>query len=354
MSQYILYFCNDHKYHVTNIKHKRTNIKCIINKNRKKKCITHTIAQNKSKDDLFAIAKNLNANNPYIVLENINSIVNDNSNLERKKIIETIRKKGNFIHNTDPSLNTGELIVCRRPPRNSCKTIQNFTYCAKCKGWFTKNIRHHFKKCVDVGTSKGRNVQILGRTVMGRIHECASETIRKVLFPVLREDDVTRCIRYDKLLITYANKLCIKYNHQHQQDMIRARLRLLERFLIAVKEYRSNVTEFSDIYDLSMYDDCLKAVNKISHFDAVNKKYGAPSVASNIGTYIKQIGNLLISECIKTNNIEKQNTTENFLKLVQEDYGISINKTVEENVTQHKRQKKVTLSSTKDIKKLHT
>lgn len=46
MSQYILYFCNDHKYHVTNIKHKRTNIKCTVNKNRKKKCITHAIAQN--------------------------------------------------------------------------------------------------------------------------------------------------------------------------------------------------------------------------------------------------------------------------------------------------------------------
>jgi len=41
------------------------------------------------------------------------------------------------------------------------------------------------------------------------------------------------------------------------------------------------------------------------------------------------------------------------LKLVQEDYGISVNKTVEENMTQYKRQKKVTLPSMKDIKKLH-
>lgn len=71
---------------------------------------------------------------------------------------------------------------------------------------------------------------------MGRIHECANETVRKIVFPILREDDVTRCIRYDKLLIIYTNKLCIKYSHQHQHDMIRARLRLLGRFLMAVKE----------------------------------------------------------------------------------------------------------------------
>lgn len=69
---------------------------------------------------------------------------------------------------------------------------------------------------------------------------------------------------------------------------------------------------------------------------------------------MKQIGNLLITECIKTNDIKKQNNTENFLKLVQEDYGISINKTVEENIIQYKRQKKVTLPSMEDIKKLHS
>lgn len=273
-------------------------------------------------------------------------------NLERKKIIETIRRKGNFIHNTDPSINTGELIVCRRPGKISCKTVRDFTCCAKCKGWFTKNnIRHHYKQCANI--SKGRNVQILGRAVMGRIHECASETVRKYLFPVLREDDVTRCIRYDKLLITYANKLCIKYSHQHQQDMIRARLRLLGRFLIAVKEYNSNVTEFFDIYNPLIYDDCIKAVNKVADFDHINKKYGVPSVASNIGTYLKHIGKLLITECIKMSDLKKQQSTENFLKIVQEDYGISINKIVEENITQHKRQKKVLLPSMEDIKKLH-
>lgn len=273
-------------------------------------------------------------------------------NLERKKVIETIRRKGNFIYNTDPSINTGELIVCRRPAKRSCKTVRDFTCCAKCKGWFTKNnIRHHFKQCANV--SKGRKVQILGRAVMGRIHERASKTVRKVVFPVLREDDVTRCIRYDKLLITYANKLCIKYSHQHQQDMIRARLRLLGRFLLAIREYNSNVIEFSDIYNPLTYDDCIKAVNKVAGFNYIDKKYSAPSVASNIGTYLKHIGNLLITKCIKINDTKKKSSTENFLQIVQEDYGISVNKIVEENITLHKRQKKITLPSMEDIKKLH-
>lgn len=40
-------------------------------------------------------------------------------------------------------------------------------------------------------------------------------------------------------------------------------------------------------------------------FDYINKKYDAPSVASNIGTFFKYVGNLLITECIKLNDIKK-------------------------------------------------
>ncbi|KYN08021.1 hypothetical protein ALC62_00999 [Cyphomyrmex costatus] len=282
---------------------------------------------NINRSDDANISTNYNNNNNITLSCNndVNNITasthttNVSEQFGKKKIIETIRKKGNFIYNTDPSVNTGQLIVCRRPSKESRKTVQHFTCCANCKGWFTKNnIRHHFKQCTNI--LKGdRNVQILGRAVMGRIHECASETVRKFLFPVLREDNITRSIRYDKLLITYANKLCIKYTHQ-QQDMIRVRLRLLGRFLIAVKEYNPKVTEFFDIYDPSVYDDCLKVVNKIANFNYITKKYSVPTIASNIGTYLKHVGSLLITECTKTSNKEKQESTENFLKIKQEDY----------------------------------
>ncbi|XP_067216021.1 uncharacterized protein [Linepithema humile] len=46
MSRYILLFCNCHKYYGTNMKHKRMNVKCTVNRNRKKTCIIRTIAQN--------------------------------------------------------------------------------------------------------------------------------------------------------------------------------------------------------------------------------------------------------------------------------------------------------------------
>lgn len=177
--------------------------------------------------------------------------------------------------------------------------------------------------------------------------------MRNVVFPVLREDDIIRLIRYDELLIIYGNKLCLKYKHQHQQDMIRSRLRLLGRFLQAIKKINKNVTDFYSIYHPSIYDSCITAVNQVVGLNRSTKVYAAPSVASRIGTLIKQIGNLGIAECIKRSKLQEKMNIENFLKLLQEDFSVSVNKTVEESILRAKRYQLQDLPSLEDIKLLH-
>lgn len=166
---------------------------------------------------------------------------------ERLKIIEVIRKNGNFQFNTQAEFNTGQLIVSRRSNKNYNKTATDFIACAKCKGFFAKStIRHHSRVCFNKNFRKNRNM-IMGRKITGRLHPIASEIFRKTVFPVMREDDVTRIVRYDELLITYVNKICKKYKAQHQHDMIRSRLRLLGRFLLALKDINKNVQDFQSL-----------------------------------------------------------------------------------------------------------
>lgn len=128
------------------------------------------------------------------------------NNIERKRIIETIRRNGNFINNTNSNVNQGELIVCRRPRKDKLKSAKDYTACAKCKGFFAKNsIRRHFKRYTGYSSKQQRSVMIMGRAIIGRINPIAEETLRKVVFPALREDDVTRMIRYDELIIMFGN-----------------------------------------------------------------------------------------------------------------------------------------------------
>jgi len=180
----------------------------------------------------------------------------------------------------------------------------------------------------------------MGRKVTRRIHYLASETLAKTIFPVMREDDVTRLIRYDKLIILYANKLCIKYTAQYQHDMIRARLRLLGQFLLALKKINTTVKDFKSLYNPRVYDDCISAINVTAGYDKEENIYKTLAVAANLSTLLKHVGNLLITEYIKTDALEKKKLVKDFLKLLIVDIGTSVNKTVIE--TQHTKVQKHT------------
>jgi len=276
------------------------------------------------------------------------------NNKERKKIIEILRKNGNFKFNTNSELNDGRLIVCRRPNEKHSKIAKDFIACAKCKGFFSKNtIRHHSRSCFGTNFKKNRCIMIMGRRVTCRVHPLANEILKKMIFPILRDDEVTRIVRYDKLVILYGNKMCIKYKSEHLHDMIRARLRLLGRFLLALKNINKNVTDFESLYRPRIYDDCIRAINVVAKYNSEEKIYETPAVAANLSTLIKYIGNLLIAECIKEENIEKKNQVEDFLKLIIVDIGISVNKTVVETQSAQRRHKKIKLPSLEDIRKLY-
>ncbi|XP_066599970.1 uncharacterized protein [Prorops nasuta] len=277
-------------------------------------------------------------------------------NLERKKILDLLRKKGNFLYNTNCEVNKGDLIISRRPSSKLKRSAKDFIACVKCYGFFSKNnIRHHFKKCLaKESASNTRTIKILGRSITCQIHHSANFTLKRIVFPVMREDDVTRRIRYDELLIAYGNKMCTKYRLHHQHDMIRARMRLLGRFLIELSEIDNNIIDFTSVYHPGRYDNAIIAVHQLAEYDEDSCTYKTPSIASTLGTLLKLVGHILRSMCIKKQDEIKQKEVENFLKLLEEDYGISVNKTVKETMIRRNRQKNVVLPSMEDIKQFNT
>lgn len=61
-----------------------------------------------------------------------------------------LRKEGDFYYNVSNDVNTGELIICRRPAEKCKYTARDYIACPKCKGFFNKlNLRHHTAHCID-------------------------------------------------------------------------------------------------------------------------------------------------------------------------------------------------------------
>lgn len=145
--------------------------------------------------------------------------------------------------NTVSKYNKGHLAVPRRP--QSVKKATEYLSCPNCLLTVTiSNSRKHICKCSDNAIEGTRTYKVLGNTVEGRLHTSASDTLRLVIFPVLKEDDIVRLIRYDWLIILYGNKLCIKYGPYYQHNMTRARLRFIGRFLQAAKQINSELKIF--------------------------------------------------------------------------------------------------------------
>ncbi|XP_063993690.1 uncharacterized protein LOC135171231 isoform X2 [Diachasmimorpha longicaudata] len=273
---------------------------------------------------------------------------------ERQQIIATIRKNGDYLHNTDKRYNTGKLLVTRRPNIRMKKTAEDYITCGNCKGQYARSdLRHHFRRCTKRDGRRERVAMVKGRKIAARVNERASRDVRAYIFPYMREDEVVRCIRYDLLITIFANKQCQKYgtNH-HLYQMIRARLRLLGRFLLTIRSIDNRISEFSDIFNPRFYDNSIEAVRVVAGFDEVSRTFKTPAVASNLGTLLKHVGDCLRSECIKMEHVEQQRRVEDFLKLLSEDFGTSINRVVTETQTRNNRRKEVILPTTEDIKKL--
>lgn len=276
-------------------------------------------------------------------------------NPERKNLIAEIRKRGNFLFNTDKNYNNGELKVARRPQEKFNRRATDFRACAKCKAFFSNaTLRIHFKRCTGLSSHSKRHVVLLSKRVTSRLHPVASDIVKNQLFPPLREDDIVRKIRYDSLIILYANKMVQKYRNPRHFDMIRQRIRLLGRFLQTVKSIDQRITDMSSLFDPRCCDATLDAIKKVAKFNSETCSYETPTVAFSLGTLLKQIGNIFLTECIKEHSEEKRKNTKNFLKLFTQEINININRTVSESQLQMKRRKYTLLPNTEDIKLLHS
>lgn len=191
------------------------------------------------------------------------------------------------------------------------------------------------------------------RLVHGAISRKANSILKNKIFPKLRDDNVTAIIKYDELAIIYGNKLCDKYRKPHLHYFIRSKLRLIGRLMLVLKSKNSVITDFASIFEPRYYNEIIEAIQEVALFNENTSAFKSPATAFSYGNLLKKCAHILVNECIKNDNEKGQINVKNFLSILEEDFSSSINKTVEENQREIRRQKSVTLPSIDDIKRLN-
>jgi len=176
--------------------------------------------------------------------------------------------------------------------------------------------------------------------------------MRIEILPILQKDDVTKAIRYDRAIILYGNSMCKSQVHQHQNTYIRGHLRLLGRLVLALRNRNPKINTLAAAYAPQFYKTVIEAINDVAELDYKTNMYKHPTNASTLGTCLKKIGKILDVTYMIDNDLIKQKNVDDFLKIYDIDFSGTVNKVVTETHTKAKRQKKITLPQTSDIKSL--
>lgn len=219
-------------------------------------------------------------------------------------------------------------------------------------------MRLHIKNCPkkpkvnDEKSKCGRVERVtrkLATAVDGRIHVSASIKLEQLLQTKRGEDKVSRLIRFDWLLVLYGNKLCKKYTRLKNKNMLRSRLRLGGRILIAVKSIQPQITDWASLYQPKFYDLVVKAIEIVARHNTENEEFDFPGTASKCITGIREIAAILSAAYLKRDNVEKHQTVKNFMTVFNTEINTDIGKAIAETQVRRKTEKQVILPSLDDV-----
>lgn len=183
------------------------------------------------------------------------------------------------------------------------------------------------------------------------LHPSADDELREHIIPVFWNDESIQIIRNDYLVILYGNKLVAKYRSPHHYKMIRTNLRCIGRFHVEMKKRSNDIVDFMSCFTPAQYDNIVESIRAVARFNSKEGEFLAPNTASTLGTILKFCSTILESDCIKKQNEKKRVEVESFLKLLRTELPTDINKTAVENTVTMRRQKKIILPTTSDMKK---
>jgi len=121
--------------------------------------------------------------------------------IQKGKKLLKFYEKMEILNLIQSELNNGQLIVCRYPNKKYSKIAKDFIACAECKDFFSKNtIRYYSRSCFGKYFKKNKCIMIMGKKVTCRLHSSANEVVKKMIFPVMRDDEITRIRKTSMIL----------------------------------------------------------------------------------------------------------------------------------------------------------
>lgn len=155
---------------------------------------------------------------------------------DRMARLDRLKRLGQCEWNLNPILNKGQLSTIRRPNKDFNVEAVDFETCANCFGSYSKKaLNHHFNNCTKKRYAGERVAKQKSRVVEARLHTEVCDALREIVFPSLHSNKSVLSVRFDWIIILFANDLCFNFHEHHHLSMLQQYLRNAAKLLITAR-----------------------------------------------------------------------------------------------------------------------
>lgn len=276
---------------------------------------------------------------------------------ERKAMLQKLRNKGNYQHNTDV-LQSGEgALKMKRAPKKE-KDAKDFVHCMYCKGMFVRrDLWRHLRRCPskprDSGEEQGRT-RVLGLAAMAEstFSQQISQGVWKLL-GVMKHDDISVVVKNDWSILQLAQSFFNKHGHDSTKfEYIRQKLREIGRLLLTLRREFSIYTLEEAVKPANFYR-LIQAVQRVSGYNEESHCYQSPSLALKLGHSLNKICEIIHCRALMSEDKELISSTDTFKKLYSSKWSELISHSALVTLNEARFNKPSTLPFTKDVQCLH-
>lgn len=209
---------------------------------------------------------------------------------ERKKLIDQLRKRGNFFNNIS---DMPKMKPVRRPNQFSEQPqATDYLPCTFCYGLYKKNyLRRHTKVCSlkknSVEGTQRRKVQAESQSLLVAFESEYTKLVEQV-FPRMAPDNISLVVKNDPLIRAFGTRYLKCHKEKHLITVVSNKMRELGRFLMAMRQNCDTLLTLQDCLTPNLFDNIIKSTKQIAGYDSKTDSFGAPSLVLKIGTSLKQ------------------------------------------------------------------
>ncbi|XP_073720778.1 uncharacterized protein [Misgurnus anguillicaudatus] len=274
---------------------------------------------------------------------------------QRKSLLEQLRNKGDFKHNSKVlEKGRGQIVTWKQPSDKA--SVKDYLPCPYCFGMFKRKDlwRHQSscrtrKSCVTDEKTKNRRSRIQSRAASLLPIAASSDGCQSIINQ-MRQDDVSFHIRSDSLICNYGESLYAKHGRvKSRHQYIAQRMRELGRFMLVAKDMDKTVNYLEDLCVPSKYQLVVSVAKCLTQFSPGKNEFGKPSTAVKIGFCLKGAVEVLIGQTLMNEDDLAEKKAKKFLELLEKNWRNSVSVTAHQTIQEKRWNKDDDIPLTKNV-----